>query len=164
MQPEKYKIFLKGIDFTGPSPMFYTNSQTSFKTVFGGILSIITFILMAAIGLYFSILTITRANYSIVYNEIVNKDTHLNLNEDSPLIIGMFSKAGVPLTSDYVSFKATYHTLIGLNLTLTKIDMVPCTDDIISSKFRSLAQEKYQPLMPFFWCLRPSDYNNRPLF
>jgi hypothetical protein len=164
MQYEKYKNFIKEIDFTGPSPMFYTNSQSSFKTFFGGILSIITFILMLAIGLYFTILTVTRANYSILYNEIVNKDNYLNLNEDNPLIIGMFSKAGNPLTSDYLSFKATYHSLIGLNLTVTKIDMFPCTDDLISSKFRSMVPEKYQPLMPFFWCIHPSDYNNRPLF
>jgi hypothetical protein len=157
MQKEKFKRFLKEVDFIGPSPILFTDAQPTFKTLLGGFISILTFFPMATVGIYFTILTLSRAHYTIIYNEVLNKNPNLPINADNPLMFGMLSLNGYPLTSEYVSFKATYHQLIGLNVSVTEITMVPCNENLISPDFKILISDKYVTLLPFFWCIKPEE-------
>jgi hypothetical protein len=164
MQKDNFFQFIEKIDFVGPTPIIYANSEPRFKTFFGGIISILSFFLILAAVLYFTILTLTRANYTIVYNELVNRNTFLSINEDNPLIYGMFSVKGYPLTENYVTFKAIYNEMKGLNFSMTNINMVPCNEKTISPSFMGLIGGSYQPLLPFFWCIDPEELKNRPIY
>lgn len=64
-------IFLS-IDFVGCSPKFFINKNEKFKTVFGGMLSCLTGIIIAASSIYFVNLLFSRSTYSVIINEEYN--------------------------------------------------------------------------------------------
>lgn len=83
--------FLIACDIIGPEPKINTFNKSRYQTVFGGVLSIISYIAIVAIGLYIIIQSITGKVFSIIYNEDRNSNTTYNYTKN-PMMFGIVSQ------------------------------------------------------------------------
>jgi hypothetical protein len=155
--------YIKFFDILGPNPVFYTESKPKFQTFLGGIFSIIYFLLTFIISLYLFIQTMSRSNYQIVYNEISNLNATYDIQKN-PVILGALTQDGIPLLESYVTYKAVFKRLQGLNLSYEEVPMVKCKKEFIDPKKLELLYEDFQGITEFFWCLDPDYSVNRPLY
>jgi hypothetical protein len=155
---------IKRIDIVGPQPILYVNSQAKFQTFLGGVISIFAFILIFITGTYFAILTYTRKNYTVIYNEIVTNEANLNISEN-PFMFLITGSNNQPLDNTYVNLSANYMTLIGMNISDISIQLTSCKEEFLPKDFyRMVMESKFNNLLPFTWCLNPKDINDKLIY
>jgi hypothetical protein len=162
MNKDKIVNWIKTIDIIGPQPILYTQSKPSFKTFIGGILSFFSLIVIFGMSIYFTILTFARTNFAVVYNEIVDRKTELNLLNNTLMFL-MMAENGFPLDSTYISYKVTYKHIVDLNMTEYDFPLVPCSDTNVPPEMMKLVDEKYQLLLGYIWCFPEEVIRDRPL-
>ena len=64
--------FIKNIDFLGKRPLLFINGKTSNKSNLGGLLSILTALLVVSSSAYFIYLLVSRTSFSVILSEEFN--------------------------------------------------------------------------------------------
>jgi hypothetical protein len=140
------KFFLY-IDFLGPEAKLNTFSNARYKTLTGGIISIMTFITLLLISGYFVLQTFLRTKMTLNYNEEFNVTPYYNFSA-SPLFFMMMSDTAFPVDNEnfsvfsvsavYGEFFYTSGTLNFSNMTLVNCSTLdPSIQNIYNPLFIS---------------------------
>jgi hypothetical protein len=130
--------FLLSLDFLGPSPNLYYNSQQRYKTLLGSLITIVMGLLsiLAFIGFGYNLLA--RQNPTGVYNKDINEDISIGKDELFFLFTPNLPKNGRLLTDDYdlqyrmflrqVNTDTISEDRITNNTVETVVQLVRCTE------------------------------------
>jgi hypothetical protein len=129
--------FIKNVDFLGKHPQTYIFKQSCYKTQFGGFMSILTLLSMAALSLYFIINLFTGTDLNLITSTTNKFEKKINLGD-----IPIFFK---PTTSNgdrydtrlvYPIFQIwNYYPENGGTPNITTIPFKNCEKDNIKSKY-----------------------------
>lgn len=72
---------MKNLDFLGTKPVFFINGETSSKTTFGGLLSVISALLILAASGYFIQMLFSRSSFNVLLSEDYNQNPTKSWNE-----------------------------------------------------------------------------------
>ena len=77
-------------DFLGFKPNLKINQESRSKSLFSGVISIITCIVILALTIYFLIQLLTRTDSTMVFNTLPSFEDSRNIS-DFPYMIGLYS-------------------------------------------------------------------------
>lgn len=72
---------MKNLDFLGTKPVFFINGKTSSKTTFGGLLSVISALIILAASGYFIQMLFSRSSFNVLLSEDFNPNPTKSWNE-----------------------------------------------------------------------------------
>ena len=79
---------IQQLDFLGEKPKLFINNYINHKTKLGGILSIISFIVLFSAVIFFTKILFERSNFSVMVNEQLNPDSLINwTNKELSIIV-----------------------------------------------------------------------------
>ncbi len=149
------KFLCTYVDIFGQSTQLRINKQTRSKTLFGGILSILMFLVLFAFFYYISQDVFYKTNPQISVEELINQNySPINLDRYSfPISFALTNYGNFAL---YNPRYFTYSILLnyGLktseNLTEEKLNWTNCTKDF----FRQISKSEYENLqMNNYFCI-----------
>jgi hypothetical protein len=156
------KEIIKKSDFLGPEPQLHTYEETRYKTIFGGIMSIVTSVVIACLCIYFVVETFKRGQSNVSYNEI-SEDNHFYNYSQSPFILLLGDISGAPIIDETV---VTYEArILSINEKLEAsnklVKMVNCSPNVFKN---SNNQTMYSstPLLTYSKCIDPEDLKAFP--
>ena len=97
---------MKSIDFLSEKPELYINGNTRFQTASGGILSVMTCLLIVAAALNFTVELLSYKNSSIIYNQIPSEEVNLDLSK-FPFIIMLQDQSFKPIEDEERLYEAS---------------------------------------------------------
>ena len=148
--------FVKNIDLFG-RPISFLNSDSSgkFKNSFGGILTIIVFLLGLAAGIYFFILFINRKDANINFSTNKQDDVYIKDFHEYPLMFRMTLNSNKLFDEPSKNYKVfpmlrTYDIQKNPSSTTVLLEAEPCSLDKHLKKFKSVfdKEEVYK-----FYCI-----------
>jgi hypothetical protein len=149
--------FLTNLDALGPQIILRIHSNERFKTVIGGIMTLISFMIISGLSIYFSVMIFGRKKPNVSFNTVVNEWPNFNISK-TPILFGVFDSSGSPKPIDGVyNIKAEYKEMAEgkIGYEDTKYDLHLCTPDDDLGPYGD--EYKDLVLYPFFWCLNYSD-------
>jgi hypothetical protein len=161
------KNFFTSIDFIGPVPTLYYNTNTKYQSVIGGVFTIVIGLLsiLAFIGFGYNLLA--KQNPVSVYSKELNSEIKINYNETFFLFSPHLPYGGRVNVDFEKKFKMTFRYVNSdgrtperkNNLTyFIERKMVPCTE--VSKYKQNLHDVKSQLIMPpeDYYCI-PDDFD-----
>jgi hypothetical protein len=154
----RFGKFLYDIDMVGPTAQLNTYSNKKFKTVSGGIITIITALTLCSFSIYFSVLTFGRKKASMIQNRLPNDNPWYDYY-NSPIMIGL---VGSDLTfnetsdSKLYNIKAKYHHYGSgfSSVEETNISVSRCDSSVWGQNEEEFSSIYFAPL---YYCLDIND-------
>jgi hypothetical protein len=145
------------LDFLGPQPSLYTFSQARYKSLFGGILSLIVLILLSSFSAYFTFQVFTRKNYQVIQSSELSPSLMYDFKK-FPIIFTAVNLALTPIIDPRIINFDYRHLAVSVtkgNTTLNKVNAVLCN----ISDFEQEAQMYFKnyPFLNVSFCI---DWND----
>jgi hypothetical protein len=151
---------LANLDILGPFPKLYIRSKSKFKTLMGGILTVIYFCITLGFCIYFTYANLARINYTVVYNEEYFEYPSLNFSV-YPIAFLLMTGDGMPITPNYIYYTARYYTIKGVNLSFIDVPMRPCSYEDFSDV---PIPDELEVAVPFSWCMDKNHTNDKIMY
>ncbi len=154
-------LFTK-LDDLGAVPSFKFNNSNTFQTFPGGLLTIITYLLISGLVCYFLNLLFSRNVYTIVYNNVYDSDLSINMT-DFPHMIRVLKADSQPLPNDtryyYIHSELVVVESDGTALNRTKkiIKHEKCNKDKHFGKYREYFKDV--PFLESYYCMVPGQFD-----
>lgn len=95
---------IKFLDFTSPIPRLYVNSTSRFKNIYGGLLTLVSFLIIFIFSVVLLVKLLKRENMTIIYNEEFIDKPYLNLT-NFPIFFEVYNSNGLKFENASRLFK-----------------------------------------------------------
>lgn len=149
---------LKLVDIFPIKPKLYFNNEDRLKTVFGGVLSLLSFLLIIGSGFYLFINIFKRNKYSIIFSVDSSdpKESYMNSN---PLIFALWNQ-NISLNIDkIITIKGITHSQKNLSLVHSSSNPIePCDEDDLNENTKNFLKMYTNERFLAKYCIGLKDY------
>jgi hypothetical protein len=149
----KFSNLLKNLDIIGPSFQLNTYAESKFRTYIGGLLTILCFLSISSLSLYFIYNTFARTKPSVLNNRVFDNNPSFDYAK-FPVMMGV---AGTDTlfhndTDSIYNIRAAYHYFgEGLqSMKFIELNMTKCNPELFGSNKAEFLDVMY---FPFLYCL-----------
>jgi hypothetical protein len=103
----KRSNLIERFDFLGPEPKLKIFSKERYKTAIGGLLSIVSIAIMLILSVYFSVITFSRKQMSVIYNEVFDNNPVFNFTQ-YPMFFAVTESSGVSVAEKIIELQMQY--------------------------------------------------------
>jgi hypothetical protein len=146
-----FQRYLSLIDIIGPQVNLSIYSNTKYKTLLGGLLTLFSLMLLGGFSLYFAFEIFGKKQPSVIQSRVPNKDPKFNYTQN-PIMIGLAGPGlGVSLNESFYRVRATYYNF---DMDAFTSDQYPLNTTYCNpSLYGNNKQFDDFLFTPFLWCV-----------